>query len=314
MAFTDPIKWDSKILLAKLETTEGTDPTPTGAANAILAKNIELRPMEGEDVSRELERPYGGAQEDIPVGLHCVISFDVELAGSGDAGTAPGWGPLMRMCRCAEAITADTSVEYTPITDNSESGAIYFWIAGTLHKMLGSRGTFQLTLNAQGIPVIKFTLTGLFAQPATTARATPDLTGFMEPLVATKANTPTFTIGGAAMVLRDFTFDKANDVQKRFLVGSERVVIVNSDENLSAQVEAVPIGTYNPYTTATARTKRAIVLTHGTVAGNIVTLTIAKAQQKRLSGFANAQNVLEWPLQFKALPDEGNDQFSLLLT
>jgi hypothetical protein len=299
----DPIKWDSKIVLAKIETAYGTDPTPTGAANAILMKNVELRPMEGEDVPRNIDRPFGGAQEEIPVGLHVVLSGEVELAGSGTAGTPPGWGVLMRMCGVAQTIVALTSVEYSPITAEPESGTIYVWIGPTLHKMLGTRGTFQLTIDAQGIPVIKFTLTGLFVAPATTARPTADLTGFVDPQVATKANTPTFTVGGLAMVLRSFTFDKANDVQKRFLIGAERIVLVDWEESISCQVEAVGLATYDPYSLAIARTRQAIVIAHGTVAGS-----------KRLSGFANAQNVQEWPLTFKALPDEGDDQWSLLLT
>jgi hypothetical protein len=310
----DPIKWDSKIVLAKIETTYGTDPTPTGAANAILMKNVELRPMEGEDVPRNIDRPFGGAQEEIPVGLHCVLTGEVELQGSGSAGTAPAWGPLVRMCGAAQTIVAVTSVTYNPITSEPESGTMYLWIGPTLHKMTGVRGTFQLSLDAQGIPVIKFTLTGLFVQPSTTTRATPVLTGFIAPSVATSVNTPTFTVGGAGMILRSFTFDKANDVQKRFLIGSDRIVLVDWDESVSAQVEAVGLATYNPFTLAVARTSQAIVLTHGTVAGKIATLNVPYAVQKRLSGFANAQNVQEWPLMFKALPSAGDDQWSLVLT
>src|ERR1044072_5812257 len=107
---TEPIRWREKVLLAKIEATYGVDPAPTGGANAILATNCELRPMEGEDVSRQLERPFLGAQETVAVSLHSILTFSTELAGSGTAGVAPGWGPLARAAAMAQAIVADTSV------------------------------------------------------------------------------------------------------------------------------------------------------------------------------------------------------------
>ena len=64
-----PIYWRTKILLAKIESAYATDPTPSGAANAILATDIRLTPMDGADVSRELETPWLGAQGTIPAEL-----------------------------------------------------------------------------------------------------------------------------------------------------------------------------------------------------------------------------------------------------
>jgi hypothetical protein len=39
-AMAEPKYWKTKILLAKSEVTYGTDPTPTGASNAILASDV----------------------------------------------------------------------------------------------------------------------------------------------------------------------------------------------------------------------------------------------------------------------------------
>ncbi len=94
-------RWNSKILLAKIETTYGTDSVPTGAADAVLAQNVVLSAMEGQDLARDLDRNALGADATIPVELHQKLSFSVELAGSGAAGTAPPWGRLLRACGCA---------------------------------------------------------------------------------------------------------------------------------------------------------------------------------------------------------------------
>ena len=92
------LKWRNKILLAKIETTYGVDAVPVAATNGILATDVKLQPMEGTDVSRDLDLPYFGAQGTIPNELNAKLSFKVELAPSGSAGTVPGWGPLLRAC------------------------------------------------------------------------------------------------------------------------------------------------------------------------------------------------------------------------
>lgn len=44
----EPIKWRTKILLAKEEATYGVDPVPA-TANGILGIDVEIKPMEGQD-------------------------------------------------------------------------------------------------------------------------------------------------------------------------------------------------------------------------------------------------------------------------
>lgn len=309
-----PLKWNSKIFLAKIESTYGVDPTPTGAANAILATDVNLSPMEGEDVSRELETPHLGGQGTIPTGLHSKLSFKVELAGSGAAGTVPAWGPLLRMCGVAETISAGVSVTYNPVTDNHESGAVYLWIGATQFVILGSRGTCVLRFDAQAIPYLEFELTGLFKQPTEVTRVTPTLTAFKKPLVVTKANTPTFAIDSTNMVMRSLSLNLGNQVENRFLVGSEGVLITEKEEMLDTTVEAVDLGTFNPFTLAANSTDIDVDLVHGTAAGNIATLDVPKAQLQRLQGLENAQDILEWPLKIMPLPNAGNDQWTLVLT
>lgn len=185
------MNWKEKVILAKIGVGDyPTDPTPTGAANAILSTNVNFTPMEGQGVSRNLERANFGAQEQLPTQLRATLTFDVEMVGSGTLGVAPGWGPLHRMCRCAETIVEDTSVEYTPITTGQEWGFIYINIAGVLFKLPGARGTWIMTLSAQGIPVWRYTFTGLFVQPTAAAMPVADFSLFQAPQVATKPRRP----------------------------------------------------------------------------------------------------------------------------
>lgn len=309
----DPIFWNSKILLAKIEGTYGVDPT-AAAANGILVTNVELNPMEGNDVSRELEYPWFGGQPEVPTELRVQLTFSTELAGSGAAGTAPAWGPLARACGMAEVIVPATSVTYSPITDNPESVTFYFWVGDTRHIITGVRGTGVTTVNANGIPTIRWTFTGLFTTPTQAGRTLPDLSAFQTPLVANNTNTPDFTINGVDMVMREFSMNLNNQVVPRLLVNREEILITGRDEEISAKVEAMSVNTFNPYALSQNQTSVAVNLVHGTAAGNIVTVNAPTCQLKRLTGYEQQDGITEWPLSLKPLAATGNDQFTITLT
>lgn len=307
------LKFETKILLAKLETTYGVDPSPVGV-NGMLAKDIQIVPMEGSDVDRELEKPYFGADGTIPTDLHTTISFMIELQGSGTAGTAPQWGPLLRACGCAEVITANTSVAYSPITDDEESITLYLFIERTLFAITGTRGNVTFEVTASGIPYLNFSMTGLFVKPTEAARIAPQLAGFQKPQVASKANTPTFTIDGTSLVMRSFSLGLGNEVEPRFLIGSEEILITDRQDAIETTVEAVPLTTFDPFALALAQEEVPVALVHGKTAGKTVSFSVPKAQMQRPQGLSNAQKIAEWPLRLVPLPTNGNDQWTLTLT
>lgn len=309
-----PLKWKSKILLAKLETTYNTDAEPTGAANGVLATEVSLTPMEGSDLSRNLEYPYLSGQGSVPIDVHAKLTFNVELAGSGAAGTAPAWGPLIRGCGVAETIVPGTSVTYNPVSDAHESLSIHFMIEGTRFVLTGARGNATIDYTSSNIPYLKFEFWGLFNQPSEETRPTVALSAFIKPLAVSKSNTPTFTINAVALVMRSFMLNLGNAVEPRFLVGSEGILITDREESIETKVEAVALGTLNPFALAAAQTDVPINLVHGLTAGNISTLAVTKAQMQRPQGMENAQNIVEWPLRLVPIPTAGNDQWSLTLT
>lgn len=317
------LAWKSKILLAKLEASYGVDPVLV-AGNGVLMTNLQIRPLQGEDVSRDLERPFMGAQEQIPAGLHVVLSGRIELVPSGTAGVPPAWGPMLRMLGCSETIVPDTSVIYRPVSDGHESGHLKFWIGGagtgtgTLHQAGGVRGDGVLRFPAQGIPYLEVTLTGLYNAVVEAARVLPTLSGFKRPRVVSKANTPSFSIDGEAFVMRSFALNLRNQVEPRLLVGLEEVIIVDRADQITTQVEAKPVTSYDPYAAALAdedATLVPITIVHGTTPGFVLTLTAPNCQQQRPEGYQQNQGIAEWALSFAALPSAlGNDQWSLTLS
>ena len=107
-----------KAFLAKMQPTSNLDSGPT-AANAILCRNLEISPIEGQTVSRDVIRAYFGNSEQLPTAVYSKITFEIEIAGSGTAGTEPAYGPLLRSCAFSETIlgAAHTGTAQAGATD-----------------------------------------------------------------------------------------------------------------------------------------------------------------------------------------------------
>ncbi len=313
----DPIKFKQRLMLAKTEAVYGVDPNPTGAANAMMVKNVVINPMEGSEETRDFDTPYLGGQAKIPTGLHAKISGEIELVGSGTAGTVPGWGPIMRALGMSEVISPGTSVVYQPVSTSMDSVAIYFSVGSTRHVVLGCRGTATIDVIAQKIPVIKFTMTGLFAVPSEEAIPAPDFTAFKASLVATTVNTPVFTVDAINMVMETYTLDLGNTVSQLLRIGREAVIIEDRAETISTKVEALPVTVFDPFTKALDPNARvAVNITHGTVAGMISAIDAPRCQVGRLSAYEDSKGSLMWPLKLAPQPvsGTGNDQFTITLT
>lgn len=92
-------------LLAKIESPYATDANPDGT-DAVLIRNLTVTPIEADVVSRDLIRPYLGNYDQLLAQTRVTMSFEVEMAGSGTAGTAPRFDSLLRACGMSVTTTA----------------------------------------------------------------------------------------------------------------------------------------------------------------------------------------------------------------
>ena len=307
------IFWRTKIILAKIEVTYGTDPTPV-AADGVLAKDVTLSPMEGSEFDRDVENSFFGSTGTLPVELASKLTFKVELSGSGTKGTPPQFGPLLRACGCGQTIVAATSVTYAKISPVFDSITLYIWIGGTQYVMKGARGDCTIVYEAQKLPYLMFEFKGLFVSPTQVTPVVPTLTGWKDGEVVGSLKTPTFTINAVPLVMRKAELKFGNQVEGRFLVGSESIQITDAKDMFSCQVEAENMGVINPFNLALNRTLVPISLVHGTINGFRSTMTIPLAQMQRVAGLEAVQNILEWPLTAVPTINAGNDQWTLRLT
>jgi hypothetical protein len=107
-----------RALLAKIESVYGQDPTPTATLDALLMSNLNVSPMEMTLVQRNNIKTYLGNNPQVLAAIYAKVSFDIEVAGSGTAGTAPAYDELFRACGLSATTLA------APLTGTATAGSV----------------------------------------------------------------------------------------------------------------------------------------------------------------------------------------------
>lgn len=303
-------KFKNLACLAKIEATYGIDSVPTAAANAIQLSDVTFTPVAGEEVKRDILRPYLGNQGTLFVADYTELKCKVEIAGSGAPGTAPGFGPLLRACSIAEVITATTSAAYNPISSGQEAVSIYFVRDGVKHVMLGARGTATLSLAPKEIPQFEFTLRGLCGPITDAAMPAAVYTGYQTPLVVSVANTPTWTLHDYATIAESLSIDLANTVEPRILVNKESIEVTDRQATGTMVVQATSLAEKDWFSIYRAHTRGTLSIVHGKTAGNIVEISAPQVQIGRPTE-GQTQGILNYSLPLLLCTGGGNDELTL---
>lgn len=311
-------------ILAKIEGTYGTDSVPTEAANALLVSNVNINPLNAQNVSRDLIRPYFGGSEQLVGSANIEISFDVELAGAGAAGTGAAYGPLLRACGFAETLTASVRAEYNPVTPVADSVSIYYFSDGAKHVAKGCRGTATLKMGVSERPVISFSFTGLDGGITAASPSALTLTGFKIPSVVTDPNTADVTLGatytagtptltgGTGYPSRGLELDLGNAVSYTALLGGETVDVTQREVAGKIALDLTAAQEVTFMAAVKANTLQSLGLMHGTVAGFKVMLFLPAVQlinprKEEVNGR------LLCGYDFRAVPSSGNDELKIVV-
>ena len=309
------LRTSQRLLLVEEETTYGTDPTPTGADNAILVRSLEISPFQSDAVERELIRGYMGNYETLHANQRVEVTIEVEMVGSGAAGTAPAFSSLLKACGNSETIVASTSVTYAPVSSNFDSVTIHFFQDGVREVVTGARGSFSISAEVGQIPTITFTMLGIYNEPTDVANATPTYQNQAKPVLFKNGNTTSQQLFSYAAAVQSFSFDQSNQTVYRELVGaSKEVQITDRRPNGSIVLEAVTMATKNYFSSITGSSTGNNTFQHGQDPGNIFTFS---APQTDLSGisYSDSDGIQMLNIDYIATPTaSGNDDYSIVLT
>jgi hypothetical protein len=306
-------RYSHMVVLAKRETTYGTDAVPTNVADAMLFQNVDWTPLEAEQAERPMVVPYFGNDQVSLVATRNRLRGAVDLAGGGTPlGTAPKYSSLLRACGLSETIVATTSVTYAPVSSAEDSASLYHFVDGTRQQGLGARGDFEIQVDAGQIPRFTFDMQALYVAPTAVALPVPTLTAWQAPLPATQVNSPTCTLNAQAVILKSLSYKHGNEITMRDMPGSRRLFVSGRKPSGTLTIEAPDALSPNFFTSVGALV--AFSLVHGTAAGNICTLSLP---QVRLLNprYSNDQNQLMLTFDLRPEPTSaGNNEFSLVLT
>jgi hypothetical protein len=309
-----PLLSRKRLILAKTEATYGTDSVPAGT-DAVLVRSLEVTPLESDVVSRDLIRPYYGNSDQLLANTRVRCSFEVELAGSGTAGTAPRYDALLKSCAMSATIVASTSVTYAPVSSSFSSCTIVYNVDGVQHKLTGARGTVTMNCQLGQIPTLQFEMTGIYNAPTDTAQPAVTYSNQATPLIFKEGNTSSFQFFSYSGCLNMVSFNLANEIVYRELIGCTKEVLI-TDRRPAGEVmiEAPTIATKDYFTIALGSTTGNLTFLHGTTAGNRVTFTASQADVTQPT-YSDQDGIQMLTLPYVALPTTaGNNEFSLAFT
>lgn len=301
---------EKSLLVAKQHATAGVDPVPTGGANAMLISNLMIKPLKGDFVPRNLLRGFKGNSGKLLTAHYREMTFEVEIAGAGAAGTAPAYGVLLKGAHHSETVNAGTSVVYAPVDSLALGLALYGHYDGSRFIMLDAEGGVTADFNAKGIPVFKFRFIGTYQAGTDIANPTGTYTSWTKPLTVGKVNTPTLTLHGFAAICETFAFDQGNALSWVDRIGRNGPNVPDREPTVKAQVEWPTIAAKDYFEIARLGTEGALQLIHGTVAGNIVQFDATRGQiDAEPDGADNNQDRM-LNLSFSLNPLAGGDDYS----
>jgi len=300
-------------LYAKIETTSGTDSVPTVADNGVLAFDVDL------SIKPEMkERPSGNADRSLYSNIRgktiVELKFWIELKGSGTAGSAPKWGPLLKACDRLETVNASTNVIYTPAI-TSQTCSIYVNIDGILHKLAGCAGDCEIDLTSGNIARLNFTFSGIYALPtdSVVAAVTPDTTTGL----IVKGTTTTF--GSYAAIIEKILLKFGNSIVERPSINATEgvlsFIVGNRNPSGIMTCEAVIRATTNAdfWSYFDVGTTKALSFVLGATAGNIITI-VAPVCKLTAPKYGDRDGLRTFDIEFQMARSSGNDEMTVTLT
>jgi hypothetical protein len=301
------------LILQESEATYGKSSNPTNT-DALLVSNLTVEPLQLEREDRELVRGMLGNSPQIVTRQSVRMQFDVELVGSGTAGTAPRYGPCLKACGRSETIVASTSVTYARVNSNYSSVTIDAHLDGQRHRMTGGRGTASFSMSAEGIAKITFDLLGIYSTPTVETFPTPTYTLQALPRAVNSDNTPTVSVHGFAACMSEFSLEDGNEIVFQQLAGCTKQVLLPNRKPSGSIIIQMPLASAKDYYTIAAnQTTGAITWTHGTTPGNIISWNAPACAFGSPSHSVN-DGIYYLTLPFEPQPSTGNDEDTLVLT
>jgi hypothetical protein len=310
----------NEVILAKIESTYGSDSSPSGTDAIAVTNLIQANPAEAARFAERNVIRGGSIGKSAPLfgGSLFGLQFDVEVKGAGSLGVAPEWGVLLESCGFDETVVAVTSVEYVPTSTfgAGTSCTIYYWQDGVRYRLTGCRGNVSFKGTVGEVMVLSFTFVGkkTAGDPTDTALPTPTLDSTTPPVFMSASF---LTLDAYAPAFTELTFDMGNTVtpgaNANAANGYGEVRISERDVRGTIDPEMTLVATQDWIDDWEQGTLQNLTATLGTAGGNRITINMPQVRYIEPS-FDDREGVRTISLGFKAQESGSlNDEISILL-
>jgi hypothetical protein len=312
-----PIRqFEQRTILLKIETTYGTDASPTGTSDAVLSFEGSVA-FEADKLDRKQDRAFFGGDPFVLIGKRAMVEFDFDMIGATSLGTAAPIGPVLRACGHSQTLNNGVSTTYAPVSTGFSAATIYFYINDRLFKLLGARGTIDWNMEVKQFARGKAKFTGIIGA-ASPSQATPGavtLTAFQVPPAV---ETETFLVTANSVTINciGVSLSQNNDLKMHEGSESREVSIMERTPTgvLRMFDDLANLSTFNPWSLANAHTQMLIEATVDGGTGKITRLQVPNAQLE-YPRLVNQDGALVWEIPFVALPSSaGNDEYNFRFT
>ncbi len=301
------------VVYAKIETTPGTGVTPVAGTDAIMAFNVSI------DTKADMkERNPGNSDRSLHANIRgktaVEVKLSVELKGSGTAGTAPKYAPLLQACDRLETANAGTQVIYS-MALVSQTCTIWVNIDGILHKLAGCAGDCEIDLTSGEVPMLNFTMSGIYVLATDSVIETPTFDSTIPVIV--KGTTTTF--GSYSAIIEKLNLKFGNSVIERTSMNAAEGILsyIIGDRKPSGIMtcEAVLRATTNAdfWSYFDTGATKALSFVLGATGGNICTIT-APACKLNAPKYGDREGLRTFDVEFMMARSSGNDEMTITLT
>ena len=289
-------KFTKKVLGFAKEAIYGSDAIDSGTASYVLAREVKITPMAGESTALEYDNGELGNSPELVTELYVTLEFGCDFCAAKVAEEAAPWGDLTTAC--LRSVAGTDPVSYPLNDDGTDSLTFYFHMDGTLHALVGARGSMSMSAAAKAFPELRFTFTGLFVKPKTQTHPTPNFDQWRTPLKVGAEHTSA-TLDGNAIKMISLEYDQANQVSHQEYVGHEEVMITDYQPTGTLIIEADSLAQFDPFGKTESGEAVAFSLTHGP-AGNQVGWSTDKLQLGRPT-YADQNGTLTYSIPVRPL-------------
>lgn len=262
------------VCYAKVESTPGTDSTPTASEAIFLVGTPKMVMKQEPNINEELHAGFNRKVPGAATGQHWEIELTVYLRGSGtntaSVTDAPSWDPLIK-----SAGWALSSGTYTRDSDSTTTCTVYLFQDGKKKIATGCRFKMNWATEANGKVMLKFTGFGIYSEP-TDASPSTVTDGEAVPVIAKNAACSWGPLSSSEMKLTKFEFDDQGQVEidpnLNAATGINGFFIADQDPICKIDPEMTTTAVANLFSYAAGGTTGSFTITLGSATDNTFTI------------------------------------------